>query len=587
MVADERTVTCSSCGTANAGTARFCQSCGAALPRACAACGTANAPEARFCQNCGSSLTGESVATVTAPPREPREFREPLTEAAGAAQGARERKVATLLFADLVGFTSLGESSDPEVVQGIVARAFERLSQEVERYEGLVEKFAGDAMLAVFGVPTLHEDDAERAVRAALEMQSAMERLRDELRDEGRPELSLRIGVETGEVLVDQARAAAERDRMVTGDAVNTAARLQQSAPPGTVVVGPATYAATREVVEYEELEPIALKGKSLPVAAWRAVSVKARRGGLRAPLGIEAPLIGRGEELALLKDTVRRMVVDGRPHLVTVVGDPGVGKSRLTWELEKYLDGLPETFHWRKGRCLAYGQVSYGALADIVKADAQVHDDDAAETVGERVHARLRDLAGDAESDAHRMASVFQVLLGVRAAGELARDAISEAAREYLELLARRAPLVAVIEDIHWADEGLLDLIEYVSRWAQGPMVLLCLTRHELLERRPGWAGGMPNAATIVLEPLDRAQNEELVAGLLEGTLPVELRDRIVALADGNPLFTEELIRMLMDRGVLRYVDGGWRLARPVDEVEVPGSIQAVLAARLDALPA
>jgi tetratricopeptide (TPR) repeat protein len=435
-------------------------------------------------------------------------------------------------------------------------------------------------------VPTVHEDDAERAVRAALEMQSAMERLGTELREERSPELTLRIGVETGEVLVDQARAAGERDRIVTGDAVNTAARLQQSAAPGAVVVGPATYAATREVVEYEELDPIALKGKALPVAAWRAVSVKARRGGVRAPLGIEAPLIARAEELALIKDTVRRMVVDGRPHLVTLMAAAGIGKSRLAWELEKYLDGLPEAYHWRKGRCLAYGQVSYGALADIVKGDADVRDDDVPETVTDRVLARLHELAAGSGADADRIGSVLLVLLGLRPPGDLARDAISEAGREYFELLARRAPLVAVIEDIHWADEGLLDLIEYVSRWAEGPMLLLCLARHELLERRPGWAGGIPNASTIVLEPLDRVENEQLVAGLLEGTLPAELRERIVAMADGNPLFTEELVRMLMDRGVLRYVDGGWRLARPVHEVDVPGSIHAVLAARLDALP-
>ena len=586
MAEVHQTSTCPSCRAANGVAARFCSSCGAQLPRACASCGTANAPEARFCQSCGAALTGTAAAATASAAGATQAAPTPAPEEPA---GTRERKVATLLFADLVGFTSLGESRDPELVQAIVARAFERLSEEVERYEGLVEKFAGDAMLAVFGVPTVHEDDAERAVRAALEMQSAMERLGDELRDEGRPELSLRIGVETGEVLVDQARAAEERDRIVTGDAVNTAARLQQAAPPGAVVVGPATYAATREVVEYEELDPITLKGKALPVAAWRAVSVKARKGGLRAPLGIEAPLIGRGEELALLKDTVRRMVAEGRPHLVTVLGDPGVGKSRLTWELEKYLDGLPETFHWRKGRCLAYGQVSYGALADIVKADAKVADDEAPEVAAARVRERLRDLAADREADMERVASVFEVLLGARASAELPRDAISEAGREYLELLARRAPLIAVIEDIHWADEGLLDLIEYVGRWAEGPMLLLCLARHELLERRPGWAGGMPNASTIVLEPLDREENEQLVAGLLEGSVPAELRERIVAMADGNPLFTEELVRMLMDRGVLRYMEGegGWRLAAPVDEVEVPGSIQAVLAARLDALPA
>ena len=277
-----------------------------------------------------------------------------------------------MLFADLVGFTSLDESTDPELVQALVTRAFDRLSAEVSRYEGTLEKFAGDAILAVFGVPVVHEDDAERAVRAALEMQAAMGELATQLRSEGRPELALRIGIETGEVLVDLGRATGERDRIVTGDPVNTAARLQGVAAPGTIVVGPQAYAATRDVVEYEELQHAVLKGKALPVAAWRVVSVKARRGGVRPSMGIEAPLIGRDEEIGLIKETVRRAVADSRPHLVTVIGSAGVGKSRLTWELEKYLDGLPEAYHWRKGRCLAYAQASFSALADGIKADAR-----------------------------------------------------------------------------------------------------------------------------------------------------------------------------------------------------------------------
>jgi len=296
------------------------------------------------------------------------------------AHSGAERKVATILFADIVGYTSLNEGTDPEIVGAVVGRAFDRLSVEVERYEGLIEKFAGDAMLAVFGVPAVHEDDPERAVRAALEMQAVMHELDGDLAS-GSPELRIRIGIETGEVLVDLGRAGSERDRVVTGDAVNVAARLQQAAAAGQVVVGAATYAATRGVVEFEELPPIALKGKSLPAAAWRAVAVKARRGGQRAPTGLESPLVGRDEEIGLLKETVRRTVAEGRPHLVTVMGAAGVGKSRLTWELEKYLDGLPDTFHWRKGRCLAYAQASFSALADVVKVDARIQDDHAPST--------------------------------------------------------------------------------------------------------------------------------------------------------------------------------------------------------------
>lgn len=497
----------------------------------------------------------------------------------------RERKIATIVFADLVGFTGLNEASDPELVGALVSRAFDRLAAEVTRYEGLIEKFAGDAILALFGVPSVHEDDAERAVRAALEMQAAMGELGSELRAEGRPELALRVGVETGEVLVDLARAAGDRDRMVIGDAVNTAARLQQLANPGAIVVGPLTYAATRDVVDFDELPPAVLKGKELPVAAWRAVAVKARRGGRRAPLGLEAPLIGRDEEIALLKETVRRTVHDGRPHLVTVIGSAGVGKSRLTWELEKYLDGLPETYYWRKGRCLAYAQASFSAFADAVKVDARVLDDDAPLAAGAKLEGRLVELSGGSPDPA--LLDALRAVLAIGPPGQHSRDELFDAWRRYLELLARDNPLVLVQEDVHWADEGLLDFIDYVARWAEGPMLLLCLARHELLERRPTWGGGLPNAASIVLEPLDAGESARLVDAMLSGGLPSDLRDRIVGLAEGNPLFTEELVRMFVDRGVLRFADGRWELARPVDEVEVPGSVHAVLAARLDTLPA
>jgi class 3 adenylate cyclase/tetratricopeptide (TPR) repeat protein len=558
---------CRVCGRALAPGSRFCPACGAAVEAACANCGAALAPEARFCASCGTPV-GAAGATT----------------GAEAPDTGRERKVATMVFADLVGFTSLNESSDPELVQALVTRAFDRLSAEVDRYEGTVEKFAGDAMLAVFGVPSVHEDDAERAVRAALEMQAAMGELATELRAEGRPELALRIGVETGEVLVDLGRAQGERDRIVTGDAVNTAARLQQVAAPGTIVVGPFTYGATRDVVEFEELPPTALKGKTLPVAAWRAVAVKARRGGVRPSLGIEAPLIGRDGEMALIKETVRRTVADGRPHLVTVVGSAGVGKSRLTWELEKYLDGLPETYYWRKGRCLAYAQSSFSALADAVKADARILDDDAPATAEAKLVARVGELGGSADA---ALQQAIRALLALGPAAGLARDELFDAWRRYLELMARQSPLVLVQEDIHWADEGLLDFIEYMARWAEGPIVLLCLARHELLELRPSWGGGMPNAASIVLQPLDAAESAQLVDALLAGGLPPELRERVVGLADGNPLFTEELVRMFVDRGVLRFGDGRWQLARPLEEVEIPGSIHAVLAARLDGLPA
>lgn len=531
----------------------------------CEACGARLEPTARFCPACG--------ATVRAAEQAPHPT-----------DSRRERKVATLLFADLVGFTNLNEAHDPEVIEAIVSRTFDRLSAEVVRYEGTVEKFAGDAMLAVFGVPTVHEDDAERAVRAALEMQQAMIDLRAQFEAEGRPALGLRIGIETGEVLADQGRAANERDRIVTGDAVNTAARLEQAAAPGAVVVGPGTYAGTRQTVEYEELEPIILKGKAAPVPAWRAVRVRTRRGGLRPVSGIEAPLIGRDEELGLLKETVRRTVAEGKPHLVTVLASAGVGKSRLTWELEKYIDGLPDQYHWRKGRCLAYAQTSYSALGDVIAADASVLDDDPPQAVADKLAARLTELSPSGMPDAVEAAA--RVVVGLPSAAGTSRDDLFEAWRGYLELVAHRAPLLLVLEDIHWADEGLLDFIEFLARWSEAPIVILCLARHELLERRPSWGGGLPNATSIVLKPLGRGESEKMVDALLGASLPAALRQRVVKVSEGNPLFTEELIRLFVDRGVVRQVDGRWEQALPIEQMEIPQSIQALLAARLDSLP-
>jgi len=506
-------------------------------------------------------------------------------EASGVRDTARERKIATMLFADVVGFTAMNEEHDPELVSAVVSEAFERLAREVARYEGTLEKFAGDALLAVFGVPTSHEDDPERAVRAALEMQALVH-------DVGaggaeRPRARLRIGIETGQVLVDHARAAGQRDLFVTGDAVNTAARLQAAADPGTVIVGPSTYAASREVIDYDEHAALELKGKAAPVPTWRAVAVKARRGGLRAPLGLQSPLIGRDSEISLLKDTVDRMRGDRNPHLVTVLGAAGVGKSRLTWELEKYLDGLPDRYHWRKGRCYAYSGPTFGPVAEVVKADARIHDDDAPADAVEKLEARLSQLA--IPDDQRRgIQAALQVVLGIGGSEtQFARDELFESWRRYLGAVAGVAPLVLVIEDIHWADDGMLSFLELLARWGQGPLLILCLARHELLETRPAWGGGLANSATIMLEPLGAEANAALLDGLIEGGISPAMRARIVEVADGNPLFTEEIVRMLVDRGLLRHVDGRWQLAGPVEQIEVPGSVQAVLAARLDSLPA
>ncbi len=563
-------MTCHACGRALPEDARFCSGCGVAVARTCAACGAELEAGDRFCRRCGTPTDrADDASVLTSPPREPRE-------------ASRERKVATLLFADLVGFTSMNEAHDPELVSSVVSTAFERLADEVRRYEGTVEKFAGDAMLAVFGVPTTHEDDPERAVRAALEMQTALAAIGSDA--SGGPELRLRIGIATGEVLADRSRVSGERDLFVTGDAVNTASRIQAAAEPGTVVVGPSTYAATRDAIEYEELPPVALKGKELPVAVWRADSVKAGRGGRRGRLGLQAPLVGRDTELSLLKETVRRTVEDGKPHLVTVMGSAGVGKSRIAWELEKYLDGLPDVFHWRKGRCPAYSSTSFGPIADVAKADARIADDDSPMTAREKLAHRLVELEPVADDAEVRRA--LEAVLAIGDGTEHPRDELFEAWRRYLGAVAGVAPLVLVLEDIHWADEGVLAFIEFLARWGEGPIVIVCLARHELLEKRATWGGGLPNAATIVLEPLGAEDSSALVGGLLDGDVPEQLGSRLIDLAEGNPLFVEELVRMLVDRGVLRFAEGRWDVAGAVEQLQIPDSVQAVLAARLDTLP-
>ena len=314
---------------------------------ACPSCGTENPDGSRFCNSCGTAL-----AKAQAP--------------------RMERKFATAMFADLVGSTALAEREDPEVVQSVVGRTFDRLAEEIGRYEGLLEKFMGDAVLAVFGVPRAHEDDAERAVRAALEMHAILSELNRGFAAEGKPTLAMRIGIEAGEVLVDLERASGARDRMLTGDAVNTAARLQSAAEPGQIVVGPGVYASTKNVIEYRELDPLTLKGKAEPVPAWRALRITARTRGERPRLGLEARLVGREEELSVLKQTLRRVETEGRPALVTIVGSAGVGKSRLVAELEGFVEGLPQLVYWRRGRCLAYGNTSYSAFADAIKARAR-----------------------------------------------------------------------------------------------------------------------------------------------------------------------------------------------------------------------
>jgi predicted ATPase/class 3 adenylate cyclase len=528
------------------------------VPRNCPTCGTENPDAARFCFSCGTALEE------------------------GAPTPRKERKFATALFADLVGSTALAEREDPEVVQSVVSRAFDRLAREIERYGGLLEKFMGDALLAVFGVPTAHEDDPERAVRAALEMQAVLSELDRGFAAEGKPELAMRIGIEAGEVLVDLDRVSGTRDRMLTGDAVNTAARLQSAAEPGAVVVGPGVYEATKEVIGYEELVPLMLKGKAEPVPAWEARRIMARRRGERAALGLEARLIGRDEELSVLQQTFQRVESEGRPALVTVLGPAGVGKSRLSLELFRYLEGLPGRTYWRKGRCLGYGNVSYSALAEAVKAQCEILEDDPPDVASDKANRAVTQLFGD-----DSVAAEIRTLVGAGAERAASREELFDAWRRFLERMAARYPLVLVLEDIHWADTGLLDFIDHLADWGQGPILVLAMARPELLDIRPNWGGGKRNYSAIYLDPLSPEENAALVDGLLSSALPEELKRLVVERSEGNPLYTEEIVRMFIDRGFLsRSDDGRWALVGQVSDVDVPRSIQGLIAARLDSLP-
>ena len=456
-----------------------------------------------------------------------------------------ERKLATVLFVDLVGSSSLVAASDPEVVRRRVNRYFEHVSRCIEALGGTVEKFAGDAVMAAFGVPIAHETDAERALRAALQILSTVEELG----------LQVRIGVEAGEVVVEDAEST-----FATGDAVNIAARLQQHAPEGGVLIGQGVLRLAGPSVEAEEFAALDVRGRETPLRSWRLIAV---RGWSGRPLAT-APLVGRAAELELLENTYARTVRDRRAHLVTVFGEPGIGKSRLVHE---FVEGIERATILR-GRCLPFGEgVTYWALAEMVKQSAGISDDDPVAEAFDKLRACC-----ESEAIADLLASASG-LLGA-SEREQSREELGWAARAWAEQLADVQPLVLVFEDIHWAEEPLLDVVEQLAQSLRDvPLLLVCLARAELLETRPAWGGGSLRAAAIELAPLTVDESLELAAALTrDGELPPARRALVLEKAEGNPLFLEETIRMLAE-------DGG-------DE-DIPDSIHALIAARIDRLPA
>jgi class 3 adenylate cyclase len=509
---------------------------------ACTECGRENPDDARFCLACGVRL-GEAT---------PPEARE-------------ERKVVTVLFADLVGFTGRAENMDPEDVRALLSPYHARLRSELESFGGTVEKFIGDAVMALFGAPIAHEDDPERAVRAALA-------IRDWVRDE--EEVQVRIAVNTGEALVLLGARPETGEGMASGDVVNTAARLQGAAPVNGILVGEMTWRATRQAIDYEEHDPIQAKGKAEPISVWEPVQARSRLG-VDIPQESRAPLVGREEELKVLRDALRRARREPSVQLVTVVGVPGIGKSRLVYELMQEVDAAPELVTWRQGRCLPYGEgVSFWALGEMVKAQAGVLEADSSEVVAEKLDESVDALVEPSEAEWVRRH--LGVLAGSNADGDIgaSRDEAFAAWRRYLEGLAEQRPTVLMFEDLHWADEGLLNFVDHVVDWATDvPLLVLATARPELLTRRPGWGGGKRNAVTLSLSPLCDVDTSRMITSLLgRALLPAETQAALLERAEGNPLYAEQYARMFAERG-------------DADELVLPETIQGIIAARLDAL--
>ena len=483
------------------------------------------------------------------------------------ATSRRERKVVTVVFCDLVGFTSRAESMDPEDVEALLRPYHERVRAELERHGGTVEKFIGDAVMALFGAPTAHEDDPERAVRAALA-------IRDFAAEES---LELRVGITTGEAFISLDARPDAGEGMASGDVVNTAARLQSAAPVNGVIVDETTYRATRAAIDYDEAAPVEAKGKSEPIPVWLATAAHSRFG-VDVAHEARTELVGRERELSVVRDAFERARHERTPQLLTLVGVPGIGKSRLVHELQRIVDADPELITWRQGRCLAYGDgITLWALGEIVKAQAGVLEQDTPEDIATKVHQVVEDtLAGS--GDETRVEAHLLALLGLAGDAQLGGDRRNEAFaawRRFLEGLAEQRPLVVVVEDIHWADESLLDFLDELVDWLTDvPLLVVATARPELLERRPGWGGGKLNATTLALSPLSDEQTAELIGRLLgRPLLAAEAQQTLLERAGGNPLYAEQFVELYTEQG-------------STAELTLPETLQGIIAARLDGLP-
>ena len=577
---------CPTCGTENRPGAKFCTECGTALAGACPNCGTVNPPTAKFCSECATPLQAGAASTGTPAATSATASSVGTTASpAGATAGPRadgtgtgpvaERRLVSILFADLVGFTPFAEEKDAEDVRDVLSRYFDLASDVIGRYGGTIEKFIGDAVMAVWGAPVAREDDAERAVRAALELVNAIPSL-----GQG---IQARAGVLTGEAAVTIGKT---NEGMVAGDLVNTAARLQSVANPGMVLVGETTQRAASGAIAFEPAGDQVVKGKQAPVPAWRAVRVVAERGGRGRSESLEAPFVGRDDELRLLKDLFHATEREGRSRLISVVGPGGIGKTRLAWEFQKYGDGLVENVWWHAGRSPAYGEgITFWALGEMVRRRAGLAETDDEATTRARIAASVRQHVPD-EAEARWVEAALLALLGIGSGGApIGTDQLFAAWRTFFERLSATSPVVMVFEDLHHADSGLLDFIDHLMEWARAvPITVITLARPDLLERRPDWGAGKRAFTSVYLEPLPPADMEQLLAGLVPG-LPKAAVDRIVARADGIPLYAVETVRMLLAQGQLVLEGEAYRPIGDLDDLAVPETLTALIAARLDGL--
>ncbi|MET0566899.1 MAG: adenylate/guanylate cyclase domain-containing protein [Acidimicrobiia bacterium] len=549
---------CSVCNTENPANNRFCGNCGNPLATTCSTCGASNEAGTNFCGQCGTSLAGAQnppASTVTA-----------------------ERRLVTVLFADLAGFTEFSEGRDAEEVRDFQTSYFDQSRRVIQLFGGIIEKFIGDAVMAVWGAETATEDDAERAIRAGFELIDIVAKLSA---DVGAPDLGLRVGVHTGGAAVGP-----NDDRMgfVTGDLVNTASRLQSIAEPGTVLVADSTQQATHRSIAFEAVGPQSLKGKTLPVAAWQATRVLSERAGRGKAESLEPPFVGRANELRLLKDLLDAVGIESRARMVSLVGEAGIGKSRLVWEFLKYIDGLVDNIYWHEGRSPAYGEgVTFWAISEMIKGRAGIAEGDDDGTVARRLDETLDTYVSDPGDRAWMRPRLAAVLGEGEAPGD--RAELDAAVRAFFEAVSNQGTTVLVFEDLHWADSALIDFVEDLTDWWRDrPILIVTMARPDLLELKPSWGAGRQGVVSITLGPMSSEDMLTLVHGAVPG-IPQTSAEAIVERAAGIPLYAVELLRGLLAQGQLAGEAGDYRFVGDLTQLVIPESLQAVIGARLDRL--